>query len=42
MRWLLFWSLLFFIGAQIVFSSFFMSMLGVSRGTYVGDKEFQQ
>ena len=41
MRWLLFWSMLFFIGAQIVFSSFFMSMLGVSRGTYVGDKEFQ-
>src|SRR5579859_6780514 len=42
MRWLLFWSMLFFIGAQIVFSSLFMSMLGVSRGTYVGDKEFQQ
>ncbi|MGA2137425.1 MAG: glycosyltransferase [Verrucomicrobiia bacterium] len=41
MRWLLFWSMLFFIGAQIVFSSFFMSMLGVSRGTYVGDREFQ-
>jgi hypothetical protein len=42
MRWLLFWSMLFFLGVQIVFSSFFMSMLGVSRGTYVGDKEFQQ
>ena len=41
MRWLLFWSMVFFIGTQIVFSSFFMSMLGVSRGTYVGDKEFQ-
>jgi hypothetical protein len=42
MRWLLFWSMLFFIGVQTVFSSFFMSMLGVSRDTYVGDKEFQQ
>jgi glycosyltransferase involved in cell wall biosynthesis len=37
MRWLLFWSMLFFIGVQIVFSSFFMSMLGISRGTYRGD-----
>ncbi|HVM62084.1 MAG TPA: glycosyltransferase family 2 protein [Verrucomicrobiae bacterium] len=37
MRWLLFWSMLFFVGVQIVFSSFFMSMLGVSRGTYRGD-----
>jgi len=37
MRWLLFWSMLFFIGLQIVFSSFFMSMLGISRGTYRGD-----
>jgi glycosyltransferase involved in cell wall biosynthesis len=42
MRWLLFWSMLFFIGVQTVFSSFFMSMLGISRDTYVGDKEFQQ
>jgi nitrate reductase gamma subunit len=37
MRWLLFWSMLFFIGVQVVFSSFFMSMLGISRGTYRGD-----
>jgi hypothetical protein len=39
MRWLLFWSMLFFIGVQIVFSSFFMSMLGISRNTYRGDYE---
>jgi hypothetical protein len=39
MRWLLFWSMLFFIGVQIVFSSFFMSMLGISRSTYRGDYE---
>jgi len=39
MRWLLFWSMLFFVGVQIVFSSFFMSMLGISRNTYRGDYE---
>lgn len=37
MRWLLFWSMSFFIGVQTIFSSFFMSMLGISRGTYQGD-----
>ncbi len=41
MRWLLFWSMLFFIGMQVVFSSFFLSMLGVSRDTYIGDKRHQ-
>lgn len=30
-------SLLFFLGMQITFSSFFISMLGISRGTYIGD-----
>jgi len=39
MRWVLFWSMLFFIGVQIVFSSFLMSMLGISRDTYRGDHE---
>jgi glycosyltransferase involved in cell wall biosynthesis len=38
-RGVIFWSLWFFIGIQIFFSSFFLSMLGVSRGTYVGDYE---
>jgi len=37
MRWLLFWSMLFFMGVQIIFSSFLMSMLGISRDTYRGD-----
>ena len=30
-------SLLFFLGVQVIFSSFFISMLGISRGTYIGD-----
>ena len=38
-RSVIFWSLWFFVGIQIFFSSFFLSMLGVSRGTYVGDYE---
>jgi len=42
MRWLLFWSMIFFLGIQAVFASFFMSMLGISRGTYIGDKDFQE
>jgi glycosyltransferase involved in cell wall biosynthesis len=37
MRDVIFWSLWFFIGMQIVFSSFFLSMLGISRGTFIGD-----
>jgi hypothetical protein len=38
-RGVIFWSLWFFVGIQIFFSSFFVSMLGISRGTYVGDYE---
>jgi glycosyltransferase involved in cell wall biosynthesis len=38
-RGVIFWSLWFFVGIQISFSSFFVSMLGISRGTYVGDYE---
>jgi glycosyltransferase involved in cell wall biosynthesis len=37
MRSLIFFSLWFFVGVQVVFSSFFLSMLGISRGTYIGD-----
>jgi glycosyltransferase involved in cell wall biosynthesis len=37
MRDLIFWSLWFFVGVQVVFSSFFLSMLGISRGTFIGD-----
>jgi glycosyltransferase involved in cell wall biosynthesis len=36
-RGVLFWSMWLFLGVQITFSSFFLSMLGISRGTYIGD-----
>src|SRR5215468_5736993 len=38
-RQVLFWSMWLFLGVQIIFSSFFLSMLGISRGTYIGDYE---
>jgi glycosyltransferase involved in cell wall biosynthesis len=41
MRAVIFFSLCFFLGVQIVFSSFFLSMLGISRGTYIGDYELR-
>lgn len=41
MRMLMFWSLLFFLGIQTIFSSFFLSMLGISRGTYIGDYDIK-
>jgi hypothetical protein len=40
-RGVLFWSMWLFIGVQIVFSSFCLSMLGVSRDTYVGDYQLR-
>lgn len=36
-REILFWSMWLFLGVQAIFSSFFLSMLGISRGTYIGD-----
>ena len=36
-RGVLFWSLWLFLAVQIIFSSFFLSMLGISRGAYIGD-----
>ena len=39
LRSVVFFSLWFFIGVQTIFSSFFLSMLGISRGTYIGDYE---
>ncbi len=36
-RAVIFWSMWFFIGVQLFFSSFFLSMLGISRDTYIGD-----
>ena len=37
LRLVVFFSLWFFFGVQMIFSSFFISMLGISRGTYIGD-----
>ncbi len=37
MRWVIFWSLLLFLGVQAVLSSFLLSMLGISRDTYIGE-----
>lgn len=36
LRAVILWSLCFFLGAQIIFSSFFLSMLGVGRDTFIG------
>jgi glycosyltransferase involved in cell wall biosynthesis len=40
-REVLFWSMWLFLGMQIIFSSFFLSMLGISRGTYIGDYDLK-
>ncbi len=40
-RGVIFWSLWFFLGVQTIFSSLFLSMLGISRGTYIGDYELK-
>jgi hypothetical protein len=40
-RQVLFWAMWLFLGLQIVFASFFLSMLGISRGTYIGDYELK-
>src|SRR5207249_5119318 len=37
LRLVIFFSMWFFMGMQVIFSSFFISMLGISRGTYIGD-----
>ena len=37
----LFWAMWLFLGLQIIFASFFLSMLGISRGTYIGDYELK-
>jgi hypothetical protein len=36
LRAVILWSLCFFLGTQILFSSFFLSMLGVGRDTFIG------
>ena len=40
-RNVLFWSMWLFIGIQVIFASFFLSMLGISRGTYIGDYDLK-
>ncbi|GAC1623221.1 MAG: glycosyltransferase [Candidatus Acidiferrum sp.] len=40
-RQVLFYSMWLFLGVQIIFSSFFLSMLGISRGHYIGDYEIK-
>lgn len=42
LRLVIFFSLWFFFGVQVIFSSFFISMLGISRGTYIGDYDTVQ
>jgi glycosyltransferase involved in cell wall biosynthesis len=39
LREVLFWSMWLFLGVQTIFASFFLSMLGISHGTYIGDYE---
>ncbi len=36
-RVVIFLALCFLLGVQVIFASFFISMLGISRGTYIGD-----
>jgi glycosyltransferase involved in cell wall biosynthesis len=38
-RQVLFWAMWLFLGVQVIFASFFLSMLGISRGTFIGDYE---
>jgi glycosyltransferase involved in cell wall biosynthesis len=40
-RQILFWSMWLFLGVQVIFSSFFLSMLGISRGTFIGDYDLK-
>ena len=39
LRAALFWSMWMFLGVQVVFASFFLSMLGIGRDTYIGDSD---
>ncbi len=41
-RGVLFWSMWLFLGVQAIFSSLFLSMLGISRGTYIGDYDLKK
>jgi len=40
-RQVLFWSMWLFLGLQIIFAAFFLSMLGISRETFIGDYDLK-
>jgi hypothetical protein len=40
-RQVLFWSMWLFLGLQITFAAFFLSMLGISRETFIGDYDLR-
>jgi len=40
-RQVLFWSMWLFLGLQIIFAAFFLSMLGISRETFIGDSDLK-
>jgi glycosyltransferase involved in cell wall biosynthesis len=40
-RQVLFWSMWLFLGLQIIFGAFFLSMLGISRETFIGDYDLK-
>src|ERR1700675_1798660 len=40
-RQVLFWSMWLFLGLQIIFGAFFLSMLGISRDTFIGDYDLK-
>ncbi|HYT24182.1 MAG TPA: glycosyltransferase family 2 protein [Candidatus Polarisedimenticolia bacterium] len=40
-RQVLFWSMWLFLGFQIIFAAFFLSMLGISRETFIGDYDLK-
>src|SRR6266850_620773 len=37
----LFWSMWLFLGLQVIFAAFFLSMLGISRDTFIGDYDLK-
>lgn len=40
-RYVLFWSMWLFLGVHVIFASFFLSMLGISRDTFIGDYDLK-
>jgi glycosyltransferase involved in cell wall biosynthesis len=40
-RQVLFWAMWLFLGVQTIFASFLLSMLGISRGTFIGDYDLK-